>query len=112
MAGGSDGAYYFAPKKIHTCRPYIVHPKKYKTGNFSNHAFGSCGKFGLNCVRTISLAEIRTPKKYAQIFQTQKSTRLNSSTQKHTGVENFRPKKIHRTPPSRFKQKKKQTNFI
>ena len=30
--GGSDGAYYFAPKKIHG--PYIVHPKKYKTGHF------------------------------------------------------------------------------
>ena len=30
-----------------------MHPKKYKTGNYSIHAFGSCGNFGLNCVRTI-----------------------------------------------------------
>ena len=52
-----------------------MHPK---TGNYSNHAFGSCGNFGLNCVRTISLVEIWTQKN-AQIFQ----------TQKNTGVENF-----------------------
>ena len=32
MTGGSDGAQCFEPKKIDG--PYIVHPKKYKTGNF------------------------------------------------------------------------------
>ena len=63
MMGGGGGPTepnILHSKKIHG--PYIVHPKKYKTGNFLNHAFGSCWKFGLNCVRTISLAEIRTQK--------------------------------------------------
>ena len=51
---------------------YVVHPKKYKTGNYSNHAFGYCGNFGLNCVRTISLAEIRTQKNTRRFFTPKK----------------------------------------
>ena len=58
---------YCAPKKIQDWKQY------------SNHAFRSCRNFGLNCIRTISLVEIRT--------------------QKNTGVENFRPKKIHHPLP-------------
>ena len=52
--------------------PYILNPKKYKTGDYSNHAFGSCGNFGLNCVRTISLAEIRTQKNTRRLFRLKK----------------------------------------
>ena len=81
--GGSEGAQYFEPKKIPGS--YIVHPKKYKTGN---HTFGSCGNFGLNWVRTISLAEIRTQKIHADFSDPKKYT-VKSSTQKNTGVENF-----------------------
>ena len=87
-----------------------MHPKKYKTGNFrpqkyrlhadySNHAFGSCRNFGLNCVRTISLAWQKfEPKKIRADFSDPKKYTVKSSTQKNTGVENFRPKKIRRTP--------------
>ena len=57
-----------------------MHPKKYKTGN---HTFGSCGNFGLNCVRTISLAEIRTQNNSRRFFRPKKYT-VKSSTQKNT----------------------------
>ena len=41
-------------------------------------------------------------KKYVQIFQTPKKYVVKSSTQKNTGNENFRPKEICWTPPSRL----------
>ena len=63
--------------------------------------FGSCGNFGLNCVRTISLAEIRTPKKHAQIFQTQKNTRLNLQPKKIQELKVLVPKK-YVGPPVTF----------
>ena len=56
---------------------------------------------GLNYVRSISLAEIRTQKNTRRFFRPKKYT-VKSSTQKNTGVENFRPKKIRRSPPSRL----------
>ena len=48
-------------------------PKKYKTGN---RAFGSCRNFGLNCVRTISLAEIQTQKNTRRFFRPKKIQEL------------------------------------
>ena len=55
----------------------ILHPKKYidlilcteKKHKTGNHTFGSCGNFGLNCVRTISLTEIRTQKNTRRFFR-------------------------------------------
>ena len=44
------------------------------------------------CTHKNTRLEILDPKKYT----------VKSSTQKNTGVENFRPKKIRRTPPSRL----------
>ena len=70
--------------------PDILHPKKYMDvilctqkntrleileslhADYSNHVFGSCGNFGLNCVRTISLAEIRTQKNSRRFFRPKK----------------------------------------
>ena len=42
------------------------------------------------------------PKKICADFSDPKKYTVKSSTQKNTGVENFRPKKIRRTPPSRL----------
>ena len=98
--------------------PNILHPKKYLDpilctqkntrleildADYSNPAFGSCGNFGLNCVRTISLADIRTQKDTCRFFRPKKHT-VKSSTQKNTGVENFRP------PPPPPQKKKKNKN--
>ena len=97
--------------------PNILHPKKYVDvilctqkntrleileilhADYSNHAFRSCRNSGLNCVRTISLAEIRTQKNTCRFFRHKKNTWLNLQPQNNTGVENFKPKKIRRTPP-------------
>ena len=94
-----------------------MHPKKYMDvilcsqkntrleiseilhADYSNHAFGSCGNFGLNCVRTISLAEIRTQKNTRRFFRPKKKNRVKSSTQKNTGVENVRSEKKNVGPP-------------
>ena len=91
MGGVRRSLKYFAPKKIHG--PYIVHPKKYKTGNYLNHAFGYCGNFGLNCVRTISLAEIRTQKNTRRFFRPKKNTRLNLQPKKIQELKILDPKK-------------------
>ena len=63
--------------------PYCWNSALRLHADYSNHAFGSCGNFGLNCVRTISLAEIRT----------QKNTRLNLQLQKIQELKILDPKK-------------------
>ena len=64
--GGGDGQpNILNPQKIHG--PYVVHQKRLELhADYLNHAFGFCGNFGLNCVRTISLAKFK-PKKIQEL---------------------------------------------
>ena len=68
----------FCIQKIHG--PYIAHPKKYKTGH-------------------LRPKKIHKKKKYAQIFQTPKNTRLNLQPKKIQELKIIDPKKYVGPPP-------------
>ena len=72
--------------------PNILHPKKYMDL--------------ILCSQKNTRLDILDPKKYIKKiradFSDPKKYTVKSSTQKNTGVENFRPKQIRRTPPSRL----------
>ena len=69
--GGVRRSLIFCTQK-NTWTLYCAPHKTQDWKQYSNHAFGSCGNFGLNCVRTISLAEIRTQKNTRRFFRLKK----------------------------------------
>ena len=83
--GGSDGASYCLPKKIH--EPEILHPKKYLASTFPTQKNTRLS----TSILIYSITQTLRPKK-------KHGTDL--LTQKNTEGVNFQPKKIRRTSPS------------